>query len=882
VAVLPLSGAPGQAKGRDLSSEPHSQEDFWQISLQDLFTRLGASAAGLTATEAKARLARDGPNRIMPKRALSLARKLAGHLASPLVLVLLFAACISAFTGDKPSFLIIISVVLMSIALDSVQERRADKAVERLRATVALTERALRDGSEVSIAVEDLVLGDVVLLAAGDLVPADGRLLEARDFFVNESLLTGESYPSEKQVTAEGIKSREVTEAKSAAFMGTSVVSGSGKLLICATGQETELGQISRTLRAQPPPGALEQGTRNFGMLVLRLTVLLVLFILLVNILLHRPMLRSFLFALAIAVGLTPELLPMIVSVTLAQGALRLAKLRIIVKRPAAIHDLGSMDVLCTDKTGTLTEAKMSLAKCVALSGLESDHVLDLAWLNSNFESGLRSPLDTAVLEHGPRQRQDWIKLDEIPFDFERRRVSVLLEREGRRILVVKGAPEDVLRVSSHYEEPGAEGSLPLDQQALSRATAAFERASAEGYRILAVAWRELDGQMTRAQMNDERGLTFAGFAAFVDPPKASAAAAIAALRRLGVTLKVLTGDNEHVTRHICNQLGIEVSSALTGPELRGLSDDALAGRLDETTLFCRVTPTQKDRIILALKRHGHVVGFLGDGINDAPSLHTADAGISVDTAVDVAKDAADIILLDRDLGVLEKGVREGRRTFGNIIKYVMMATSSNLGNMFSMAAASLLLPFLPMRPVQVLLNNLLYDVSELPIPLDEVDEEAVSEPRHWDMRFIRDFMLCLGPVSSVFDLLTFAVLLLVFHAGERVFQTGWFVESLATQTLVIFIIRTPGNPLRSRPNPLLAVTSCAVVVFGTALPYTPMGRWFGFVSPPATFLLALAAIVLAYLTFAQLVKAWFFRLHPLRSRGHPVDVKPRLPLVEQ
>jgi P-type Mg2+ transporter len=882
VAVVPLPGPPRQAKGRESSSEAHSQEDFWQISLQDLFTRLGASPAGLTATEAKARLVRHGPNRIVPKRALSLARKIAGHLANPLVLVLLFAACVSAFTGDRPSFFIIISVVVMSIALDSVQERRADKAVERLRATVALTERALRDGSEVSIAAEDLVPGDVVLLAAGDLVPADGRLIEARDFFVNESLLTGESYPSEKQATAEGIMSPEVNAAKSAAFMGTSVVSGSGKLLVCATGQETELGLISRTLRSQAPPGALEQGTRNFGMLVLRLTVLLVLFILLVNLLLHRPRLESFLFALAIAVGLTPELLPMIVSVTLAQGATRLAKLRIIVKRPAAIHDLGSMDVLCTDKTGTLTEAKMSLARCVSLSGRDSDHVLDLAWLNSNFESGLRSPLDIAVLEHGPRQRQDWIKLDEVPFDFERRRVSVMLEREGRRILCVKGAPEDVLKVSSHYEEPGREEPVPLDQQALTRANASFEQASAEGFRVLAVAWRELDVQLAKAEIKDERGLIFAGFAAFIDPPKASAAAAIGALSRLGVKLKVLTGDNEHVTRHICNQLGIAVSAVLTGAELRDLSDEALAGRLEETTLFCRVTPTQKDRVILALKRHGHIVGFLGDGINDAPSLHTADAGISVDSAVDVAKDAADIILLDRDLGVLERGVREGRRTFGNIIKYVMMATSSNLGNMFSMAAASLLLPFLPMRPVQVLLNNLLYDVSELPIPLDQVDEEAVSEPRHWDMRFIRDFMLCLGPVSSVFDLLTFAVLLLVFHAGEQVFQTGWFVESLATQTLVIFIIRTPGNPLRSRPNPLLAMTSCAVVVFGTALPYTPMGHWFGFVSPPATFLLALAGIVVAYLGLAQLVKTWFFRLHTLRSSGHAVDVKPRLPLLER
>lgn len=866
---------------REMSSESHSRKDFWQVGLGDLFSQLGASAAGLATSEARKRLERYGPNRLTPVRALSALRRIGGHIANPLVLVLLFAACASAFTGDRASFFIVISVVAMSIVLDSVQEHRADKAVERLRATVALTERVLRDGSEISIPAEELVPGDVVLLAAGDLVPADGRLIEARDFFVNEALLTGEAYPGEKEATAEGITSPEVNEAKNSAFMGTSVVSGSARLLVCRTGAATELGEISRSLRSRPPPGALELGSRNFGMLILRLTLLLVLFILLVNVLLHRPVLQSFMFALAIAVGLTPELLPMIVSVTLAEGAMRLSKLRIIVKRPAAIHDLGSMDVLCTDKTGTLTEAKMSLAQCVSLSGADSEHVLDLVWLNSSFESGLRSPLDVAVLEHGPRHREDWIKLDEVPFDFERRRVSVMLEREGRRILIVKGAPEEVLKVSSYSEEPGREERLPLDPQALARANAAFERLSGEGFRVLAVAWRELDPHVGKAEKGDERELTFAGFAAFIDPPKASAAAAIAALGGLGVRLKVLTGDNELVTRHICDQLGIPVSGVLTGAKLRNLSDEALAGQLEETDLFCRVTPTQKDRVILALKRRGHVVGFLGDGINDAPSLHTADAGISVDSAVDVAKDAADIILLDRDLGVLERGVREGRRTFGNIIKYVMMATSSNFGNMFSMAAASVLLPFLPMRPVQVLLNNLLYDVSELPIPLDEVDEEVVIEPRSWDMRFIRNFMVCLGPVSSVFDLLTFALLLLVFHAGEQLFQTGWFIESLATQTLVIFIIRTPGNPLRSRPNPLLAVTSCAVVAFGMVLPYTPVGRWFGFVPLPATFLLVLCGVVVAYLLLAQLVKRWFFRHHPLRSRDRIIAAKPRLPLLE-
>jgi P-type Mg2+ transporter len=865
---------------RQGSSGSRSSRIFWQSTLGDLLQELQSSVAGLSTSEALARLARHGPNRITSAPVLSHARKIARQLANPLVLVLLFAACVSAFTGDKASFFIVITIVAISMALDTVQERRAEKAVQRLRASVALTERVLRDGHEVSVPAEELVPGDVAMLAAGDLVPADGRLLETRDFFVNEALLTGESYPCEKQAVKEGIAASEVSAAHNAAFMGTSVVSGSAKLLVCNTGVATELGEISRTLGRQPPPGALEQGTRNFGMLILRVTVLLVLFILFVNVLLHRPILESFLFALAIAVGLTPELLPMIVSVTLGEGALRLSRVRVIIKRPAAIHDLGSIDVLCTDKTGTLTEAKISVAKCVSLSGADSERLADLAWLNSHFESGLRSPLDVAILEHVPRECGAWTKLDEVPFDFERRRVSVMLEREGRRILIVKGAPEDVLKISSDYEEPGSDQRLSLDSPAQARANLAFEQLSRDGFRVLAVGWRELDPQVARISIGDERELTFAGFAAFIDPPKASAAEAIAGLAKLGIALKILTGDNEHVTRHVCEQLGIPISGTLTGAQLRELTDEALGAHLADTNLFCRVTPTQKDRLILALKRQGHVVGFLGDGINDAPSLHTADAGISVDSAVDVAKDAADIILLDRDLRVLEQGVREGRRTFGNIIKYVMMTTSSNFGNMFSMAAASLLLPFLPMRPVQVLLNNLLYDVSELPIPLDQVDEAVMIEPRHWDMPFIRDFMVYMGPVSSVFDLLTFGLLLLVFHAGEGLFQTGWFIESLATQTLVIFIIRTPGNPLRSRPHPLLAATSCAIVAFGTALPYTPLGSWFGFVAPPPIFLIAIAGVVIVYLILAQAVKQWFFARHPIQPKAHPIATKPHLPFL--
>ena len=806
---------------------------FWQTPLDELERQLGASSNGLSSTEADARLLRCGANTLDSRQKYSFLLKVVSRFRNPLVLILLVAAVISGLTGDVASLGIISTMVLLSVLLDSVQEYRAEQAAEQLKVSVALKEQVLRDGREITIRADQLVPGDVVLLAAGDLVPADGRLLEARDFFVNEGLLTGKSYPTEKRVAAEGTANVDVAQSKDAAFMGTSVVSGSAKLLLCATGNATQLGEISATLRHTPPPAALERGVYEFGLLIVRLTILLVLFVLLVNAFFHRPLLESFLFALALAVGLTPELLPMIVSVTLSRGAMRMAKQKVIVKRLAAIHDLGSMDVLCTDKTGTLTEAKIALIRHVTLSGTDSERVLELAWLNSHFETGLRSPLDTAILEHGSRNPAGWTKIDEVPFDFERRRVSVLLEREGRRILVVKGAPEDLLKLSSRYELSGERDTQPFDAAALARAQTQFQTLCTEGFRVLGIAWREEPASQAHVVVSDEHDFVFAGYAAFLDPPKASAGAAIAALERSGIGIKIITGDNERVTQYVCAQLDIPIEGLLTGTELAALSEEALSARIEGTNLFCRVNPSQKNRIILALKRRGHVVGYLGDGINDAPSLHTADVGISVDGAVDVAKDAADIILLEHDLEVVERGVREGRRTFGNIMKYIMMGTSSNFGNMFSMAGASLILPFLPMLPIQVLLNNFLYDLSEVPIPMDEVDDELLAQPRHWDIKFIRNFMLVLGSVSSIFDFLTFGLLLWVFDATEALFQTGWFMESLSTQVLVIFIIRTRGSPLRSRPNPVLAGTSLAVAAVGILLPYTAIGRWFRFCPAP-------------------------------------------------
>ena len=863
-----------------MTSDSEAGWKFWQIALADLDHQLGAGRGGLSSAEVASRRLRYGPNTLEARARLSLPLKFLGRFRNPLVIILLAAAAISAATGDLASFFIISAIVMMSAVLDTAQEYRAEQAAESLKISVALKERVLRDGQEVTVLAQDLVPGDVVLLAAGDLVPADGRLLESRDFFVNEALLTGESYPAEKHPRDEGVETSEVAGATNAAFMGSSVMNGSARLLVCTTGIATQLGQISSTLRQAPPPSALEQGTHRFGMLIVRFTEILVLFVLLINLLFHRPWLESFLFAVALAVGLTPELLPMIVSVTLARGAIRMAKAQVIVKRLGAIHDLGSMDVLCTDKTGTLTEAKISLARHVALSGAASEHVLDLAWLNSHFQAGLRNPLDTAIVETGSAHGAGWTKIDEVPFDFQRRRVSVLVEREGRCLLITKGAPEDVVNLAVRYEEPGKPEPLSLDDAARAEAAKVFEGLGAEGFRALGVAWRELELDCKAATVADERDLVFAGFVVFSDPPKASAGAAIAALAANGVGVKILSGDNERVTQHVCAELGIPITGLLTGAEIGALSDDALAARLEDTNLFCRVTPVQKNRIILGLRRRGHVVGYLGDGINDAPSLHTADVGISVDGAVDVAKDAADIILLEQDLGVLERGVTEGRRAFGNIMKYIMMAMSSNFGNMFSMAGATLILPFLPMLPVQILLNNLLYDLSEMPIPLDEVDGEITAKPEHWDMRFVRNFMLVMGPVSSIFDFLTFGLLLLVFHANQALFQTGWFIESLATQVLVIFVLRTRRNPLRSRPNPVLAATSVSVVALAVVLPFTPLGAWFGFSPPSVAFLFAIAGLTLSYLSLAQTAKWLFFRLRPWSGVAPASALRAVLPLT--
>jgi P-type Mg2+ transporter len=833
---------------------------FWQQSIPELLKRLNTTAAGLSSSEAIDRLKQVGPNMLRPPRKRALVLQFLARFKNPLVIILLVASAVSAFTGDVTSFLIIGSIVVMSVTLDFIQEHRAGKAAEGLRQSVAIRVQALRDGKSIEIPAATLVPGDVVSLSAGDLIPGDGRVLAAKDFFVKQDLLTGESYPVEKFSRDLPDAGQDMADAVNSVFMGTSVVSGSATVLICRTGPNTSLGEISDSLVSKAPPTSFAQGIQHFGLLIMRFTVLLVLFVLLVNAFFHRPWLESFLFAVALAVGLTPELLPMVVSVTLARGAMRMAKKKVIVKRLESIHNLGSMDVLCTDKTGTLTEARIHLERQVDSLGRDSGRVLELAYLNSFFQSGLRSPMDDAILVHKEIDTAAWKKLDEVPFDFERRRVSVIVDNGQQRLLVIKGAPEDILRLSTQYEVNGEADLKELDEAGLARIKTLSETFARDGFRVLGVAWKRVEATEHHAVIDDETALVFAGFAAFLDPPKESAQAALAKLTQEGVAVKVVTGDNELVTRHICEKLGLPITGILTGAEMQGMDDNALSACVENVNLFCRVNPAQKNRVILALKRRGHVVGYIGDGINDAPSLHSADIGISVDSAVDVAKSAAEMILLEQDLNVLHEGVVEGRRTYGNIMKYIMMGTSSNFGNMFSMAGATLFLPFLPMLPVQILLNNLLYDVSEIPIPLDSVDEEYLTQPRHWNMNFIRNFMLTLGPVSSLFDFLTFYIMLHLFHAGEQLFHTGWFVESMATQVLVIFIIRTRRNPFKSRPNFWLTLCSVSVVFLAVVLPFTPLGTYVGFVPPPLSFYAILAGLVFFYLFAVEIIKQWFYR----------------------
>jgi P-type Mg2+ transporter len=802
---------------------------------------------GLTSEEARKRLAETGPNEPSPVRRGTWLRQTATLFLNPLVVILLVSSAISAAVGELTSASIIAAIVVLSVAVNFYQTYRSQLAVEALRSRVALTAWALRDGAWSEIPRSEIVPGDVIRLEAGSPVPADGRLVESKDLHIQQAALTGESFPAEKDAN-------DTAEGRNLVFLGTSVVSGTGIVEVVATGRATQFGDIAARLATRAPQTEFEHGIQQFGMLITRTVFFLVLFVMAINLAVHRNALDSFLFSVALAVGLTPEFLPMITTVTLARGAVRIARHKVIVKNLASIQNFGSIDVLCSDKTGTLTTGEMRLDRYIDLFGKSSEQVLELAWLDASFATGAKAanPLDAAILQHKCGVQPEATKLDEIPFDFERRRHSVVLQIEGARRLIVKGAPETVLAACSMYSDGGAE--RPLDAQVRAQCDELQRGLAREGYRVLAVAAKRVDVQ-TAYRREDETGMVLAGFLAFVDPPLPNAGKIVQALRRDGIDLKILTGDSGLVAEHVCAQLGIATQRLLTGEDLEHMSDTALAQQAEETTIFARVSPAQKNRIILALKARGHVVGYLGDGINDAPSLHAADVGISVAGGVEVARDAADIILLKPGLAVLHQGILEGRKAFGNVMKYLLMGTSSNFGNMFSMAAASFFLKFLPMLPMQILLNNFLYDLAQITIPTDNVDPTYIRKPRRWDMKLIRDFMIFIGPVSSLYDFLTFYILLRVFHAGESEFHTGWFVESLATQTLVLFVIRTAGNPFRSRPSMPLTVTTLSIVAIGIALPFTSLAAPLGFTRLPGGFFLFLAIATSSYLVVVEFVK---------------------------
>jgi P-type Mg2+ transporter len=810
-----------------------------------LFRELASSESGLTAIDAARRLAQYGSNEPAPPRHAGPLLQFLHFCVNPLVLILLIASVAAALVGETTDAAIIATVVIVSVVLNFFQAYRSERAVMRLRQQVAPTATVLRSGAWIEMPRREVVPGDIVRLSAGDLVPADARLITSRDLHVQEAALTGESMPVEKEASGVPSPSDSTQSAGDRVFLGTSVVSGTATALVFATGPRTEFGQIAERLAARPPETEFARGAREFGVLIMRTVFFLVLFILLVNLSLGRNAFESLLFAVALAVGLTPEFLPMITTVTLSMGAVRMARKHVIVKHLDAIENFGSIDVLCSDKTGTLTAGQMRLDRSLDPFGALSDRAGALAYLNSLFETGIKSPLDTALLASSkPADADDYRKLDEIPFDFERRRLSIVVESKQGRVMITKGAPETVLPVCASYELDRSR--RPFDDAARARCLDTFRALSAEGFRMLAVAFRpvEAPGSFTAS---DERGLVLAGFLTFLDPPRPDSAKSIAALRADGVKIKILTGDNELVTRHVCTQVGIESGRVVMGEEIERIGDAALGHIAEQTDVFARVSPARKNRIIIALKRRKHVVGFLGDGINDAPSLHAADVGISVAGAVDVAKDAADIILLEPGLAILHNGIIEGRKAFGNVLKYLLMGTSSNFGNMFSMAGATVFLPFLPMLPTQILLNNFLYDLAQITIPTDNVDPIYIRKPQHWNVAIIRNFMLIIGPISSLYDFLTFYFLLHFFHATEVLFHTGWFVESLATQTLVLFVIRTARAPWTNRPSVPLAVTTLVSVLLGILLPFSRFARGLGFARLPGAYFVFLVFATATY-----------------------------------
>ena len=843
-----------------------------------LLARLNTSAEGLTNHDAALRYRDVGPNSVADEHPPGAWRQLAHILANPLSLLLLVLAFASYFTGGKEGAWVIMAMVLLSSLFAFMQEFRSSKAAEKLRALVHTRVTLLRrprthegilqaPGIEVSVPLVHIVPGDIVLLSAGNLVPGDVRILKARDLFVSQAALTGESLPVEKHPGVAG-PANSPLELPSLAMMGSYVISGTATAVVLATGPSTHFGAVAHATGAPREPTGFDLGVHRYLWLIIRFMLVMVPAVFLINGLTKGDWLEAFLFAIAVAVGLAPEMLPMVITVNLAKGALAMAGKRVIVKRLAAIQNFGAMDVLATDKTGTLTQNRVLLERHVDISGAESRRVLEFACLNSYFQSGLRNLLDEAVLAHAElhehiRSGAGYRKIDEIPFDFERRRMSVVVESSdgSRHLLICKGAVEEVVAVCDRAERAAV--PVPIVPGHGDELRVMTRELNEDGFRVIAVAYKELPAGPATYTHADESGMTLLGYIAFLDPPKESAERALGMLREAGVAVKVLTGDNDAVARHVCKQVGLQVDAALSGSEVDALSDAELAARAETTALFARLNPQQKARVIRALRANGHVVGYLGDGINDGPALKAADVGVSVDSAVDIAKESADIILLENSLLVLQEGVIEGRRVFGNVTKYLRMAGSSNFGNMLSMVGASALLPFLPMAPVQILFNNLLYDVSQTAVATDNVDAEFLAKPRRWDISGIGRYMVCIGPLSSIFDYATFGVMIWMFDAltDSALFQTGWFVESLLSQTLIVHVIRTGRIPfVESRASKTLLGMSLAICALGVWLPFSPFAPALGLVALPVGYWAALAAMLVAYLTLTQFVKTRILR----------------------
>lgn len=851
------------------------------MQIADVYKRFETCPEGLTAEEARARLAKHGPNVLAKDQRIGLGKLILRAVINPLVMLLTVLASVSFATGDFRAGTVISLMIALSLGLKLIQEAKADSAASKLKAMISVTATVTRDGKLQEIAVSQLVPGDVVTLAAGDMIPADVRMVLAKDLFVMQSSLTGEAFPVEKFEVETNAAATVTIELTSIAFLGTSVESGSATGVVIATGKESFLGAMAESLSEQKTETAFDKGIAQFTWLILRFVLVMVPLVFVINGLTKGNWGEAFFFAIAVAIGLTPEMLPMIVTVCLSKGAVAMSRKKVIVKRINAIQNLGAMDVLCTDKTGTLTMDQVILERHCDVALKEDDEVLALAYMNSHFQTGLKNVLDRAVLAHTETHAHaripEYTKVDEIPFDFQRRIMSVVVRTpEGNDRIISKGAPEAIFPRCANFKLDGK--LFPMDHAHIDGLRQEYERLSAEGFRVLAIAIKDIvprgvvAGDATPYSKTDESDLILNGYVAFLDPPKESATAAIMALKGHGIEVKVLTGDNDLVARKICKEVGLPTEFVLLGSDVESMNDDQLADAVEKNTLFARVSPAHKQRIIKALQSRQHTVGFMGDGINDAPALRTADVGISVDTAVDIAKESADMILLEKSLLVLEAGVIEGRKVFANIIKYVRMGASSNFGNMFSVVGASVFVPFLPMAPLQILANNLLYDISQAAIPTDDVDPEQVDKPRPWDIKQLTRFIVFIGPCSSIFDYTTYFMMLYIFNCwntstpeaaahSESLFQTGWFVESLLTQTLIIHIIRTNKIPfLQSRSSWPVLVMSLVIMAIGIAIPFSPLGDYLGFTKLPLLYWPLLAISLLCYVVLTQLVKMWLLR----------------------